>query len=125
MPISAFSQVKGRAVACLSNDRKRGLMLFFFKVHVDHSGMSADELWEAWDAEADAAIGALEAGKLVSAYKVAGQRTVLGIVDADSHDELDQIFMAALPMAHSFQFEEILPVRDYKDFAADVKRRWQ
>ena len=43
----------------------------------------------------------------------------------ESHDELDQILMSALPMAHYLEFEEILPVRAYEDFANDVKRRWQ
>jgi muconolactone D-isomerase len=58
-------------------------------------------------------------------YKVAGQRRVIGIFDFESHDELDQILMSALPMAHYLEFEEILPIRTYEDFAEDVKCRWQ
>jgi muconolactone D-isomerase len=50
---------------------------------------------------------------------------VIGIIDAVSHDELDQIFMAVLPIAHNLEFEEILPIREYESFASDVKRRWQ
>ena len=67
----------------------------------------------------------MAAGKLVSAYKVCGQRRVVAIVNADSHDELDAVFMAALPMAHHLEIEEILPVREYSRFAEDVERRWQ
>lgn len=100
-------------------------MLFFFKVRVDHSALSADELWELWEKEVEAAEGALNAGKIKSLYKVVAQRRVMGIIDADSHDELDQIFMAGLPMAHILEWEEITPVREYTDFGADIRRRWQ
>lgn len=100
-------------------------MLFFFNVRVDHTSVSADELWDEWEKEVNAAEGAMAAGKIKNLYKVSGQRRVLGIIDADSHEELDRIFMAALPMAHMLEFEEILPVRDYADFANDVRARWK
>jgi muconolactone D-isomerase len=100
-------------------------MLFFFDVRVDPKNMSIDELWDIWEKEAEAAMGAKEAGKVVALYKVAGQRRVIGFLNVDSHDELDQILMSALPMAHYLEFEEILPVRAYEEFAGDVKRRWK
>lgn len=100
-------------------------MLFFFKVRVDPKDMSIDEMWDIWEKEAEAAIGAKKAGKVVALYKVAGQRRVIGILNVESHDELDRILMAALPMAHYLELEEILPVRNYEDFADDVKRRWK
>ncbi|HLI90262.1 MAG TPA: muconolactone Delta-isomerase family protein [Ktedonobacteraceae bacterium] len=100
-------------------------MLYYFKVRVDHQGMTLDELWDLWEKEAGAALPAMEAGKLVALYKISGQRRVVGIIDAESHDELDQIFMAGLPMSHYLEFEEILPVRPYEKFADDVKRRWK
>lgn len=100
-------------------------MLFFFNVRVDHTSVSADELWDEWEKEVDAAEGAISAGKIKHLYKVSGQRRVLGVIDADSHDELDRIFMAALPMAHMLEFEEILPVREYADFGNDVRARWK
>lgn len=100
-------------------------MLVFVDFRVDPKDMSLDELWEAWDAEADAALGAIEAGKVVGLYKVSGQRRVLGILDVESHDELDRILMAGLPMAHNLTMAEVLPVREYTAFAEDVKRRWQ
>lgn len=65
------------------------------------------------------------AGKVVGLYKVSGQRRVLGILDVESHDELDRILMAGLPMAHNLTMAEVLPVREYTAFAEDVKRRWQ
>lgn len=100
-------------------------MLLFFSVRVEHKELSPDELWDIWEKEADVAEGAMAAGKLVAAYKVAGQRRVVGIFDVESHDELDQIVMAGLPMAHYLEWEEIVPVREYTSFAKDVRRRWK
>jgi muconolactone D-isomerase len=100
-------------------------MLFFLKIRVEPKDLSLSDLWGLWAKEADAALGAIAAGKIVAAYKVSGQRRVLALLDAESHDELDQILMAALPMAHYLEIEEVLPVRKYEDFAKDVKRRWQ
>ena len=100
-------------------------MLFFVKVRVDPKGMSLDELWNLWEKEAEGAKGAKAAGKVVALYKVAGQRRVIGILNVDSHDEMDRIIMAGLPMAAYLEFEEILPVREYESFAADLKRRWK
>ena len=65
-----------------------------------------------WEEETKAALGAMEAGKVVSLYKVSGQRRVIGIFDVESTYELDQIVMAGLPMAEYLTFEQVLPVRD-------------
>jgi muconolactone D-isomerase len=100
-------------------------VLYFFKVRVDHASLTVDELWDLWEKEADAAEGAIAAGKIKNVYKVSGQRRVIGFIEADSHDELDKIFMAGLPMAHVLEFEEIVPVREYSAFASDVRKRWQ
>jgi muconolactone D-isomerase len=100
-------------------------MLFFVNVRVDPKNLSFDEMWDVWEKEADAAIAAQSSGKIVNLWKVAGQRRVLAVVDMDSHDEMDQIFMAALPLAHNLEFEQILPLREYDRFAADVKKRWK
>jgi muconolactone D-isomerase len=61
----------------------------------------------------------------VNLYKVAGQRRVVGVIDADSHDELDRILLAGLPMAPVLEWEEIVPVREYASFGEDIRRRWQ
>lgn len=100
-------------------------MLFFFKVRVEPKDLSFDELWERWEEEAETALAAKQAGKVVALYKVVGQRRVIGVLDMASHDELDKILMATLPMAHYLEFEEIFPVRSYEGFAEDVKQRWQ
>ncbi|KPJ91694.1 MAG: translational initiation factor [Gammaproteobacteria bacterium SG8_11] len=100
-------------------------MLFFVKVRVDHTKISEEELWDLWEKEAESALAAKEAGKIVALYKVVGQRRVVMIVNVESHDELDRLAMGAMPMRHILECEEILPVRDYDDFAKDVKRRWK
>ncbi len=100
-------------------------MLYYFKVRVEPKDWSFDEMWDRWEKQAEAALAAKASGKMIALYKVAGQRLVIGVIDAASHDELDQIFMAALPIAHNLEFEEILPVREYESFASDVKRRWK
>lgn len=100
-------------------------MLVFVDFRVNPKNMTFDELWDAWEEETKAALGALEAGKLVAAYKVSGQRRVLGVLDVESHDELDQIIMGGLPLAHNLEIAEILPIRKYEDFAEDVRNRWR
>ena len=74
-------------------------MLIFVDVRVDPKGMSQEDLWEAWEEEA--------------------------ILDVESHDELDRIWMGALPMAHYLELKEVLPIREYEAFADDVRQRWQ
>jgi muconolactone D-isomerase len=100
-------------------------MLFFANVLIDPKNLSSEEMWNVWEKETEAAIGAKSSGKIVNLWKVAGQRRVLAVVDVESHDEMDQIFMGALPMAHYLEFEQILPIREYERFAADVKKRWK
>jgi muconolactone D-isomerase len=100
-------------------------MLYFFKVRVEPKDWSFDEMWNRWEKQAEAALANKASGKIVALYKVAGQRRVIGIIDAVSHDEFDQIFMAGMPIAHNLELEEILPIREYESFASDVKRRWK
>ncbi len=94
-------------------------------IKVDPKGLSLNELWEVWEEETKAALGAMEEGTIVSLYKVSGQRRGIGILDVESTDELDQIVMAGLPMAEYLTFEQILPVREYASFAEDIRRRWE
>ena len=100
-------------------------MLVFVDVRVDPKGMTQDELWEAWEEEDNAALAAKDAGTVVNLYKVCGQRRVQEHQDVEFHDELDQIWMAALPMARYLELQEVLPIREYEAFADDVRRRWQ
>jgi muconolactone D-isomerase len=99
-------------------------MQFLCDIRVRHEGMTFDELWDRWEAEAETALPFIEAGAL-HAWKVVGQRRVIAVVEAESHDDLDRLLMGALPMAHVLDLAEIAPVRPYEAFAADVKARWK
>jgi len=101
-------------------------VLVFVDIKVDPKRelASLDELWDVWEEETKVALEAMQAGKIVALYKVSGQRRVIGVLDVESHDELDQILMAGLPMAHYLEFEQVLPVREYAAFAEDIRNRW-
>ncbi|WLR57338.1 muconolactone Delta-isomerase family protein [Mesobacillus subterraneus] len=100
-------------------------MLFFIKVAVNQKNNSPDQLWDIWEEEAEVTLKALERKKIVSAYKIAGQKKVVLIYDASSHDELDKVFMAGLPLSEFIEIEEMLPIRPYEDFAKDIQKRWK
>lgn len=100
-------------------------MLYFFKVLVTHDDVTFDELWDEWEKEVNAAEGAHKSGKIRDIYKVSGERRVIGVMDVESHEELDRIMMKELPIAHRLVFEEIIPIREYAGFAEDVRNRWR
>jgi len=100
-------------------------MLYFLKVRVDHQRFTPEELLDLWEKEAEVALSAMARGSIVALYKVVGQRRVLVIVNAETPEEIDRGLMAALPLAHYEEVEEILPLRSYEGFAEDVKRRWK
>lgn len=101
-------------------------MLFLLDFQVEYpSDMAQKELFEMWAREAEAALGAKQAGVVVDLWKCVGQRRVVAVVDVDSHDTLDQISLD-LPImkehGHSVDIQ-VTPLRRYEDFAADVKKR--
>jgi muconolactone delta-isomerase len=99
-------------------------VLVFVDFRVNPKEWSLNEMWDEWEKETEAALEAVEAGKIAAIYKVSGQRRVLAVLDVESTDELDQIIMAGLPIAHNLEIAEILPVREYATFAEDVRQRW-
>ena len=100
-------------------------MLVFVDLRVNPKDMSLDELWDIWEKEAKATLEAIEAGKVVSFYKVSGQRRVVGVMDVESTDELGQILMADMPIARYLEVKEVVPIREYEAFATDIMQRWQ
>ena len=87
--------------------------------------MSQKELFAIWVREADAALGAKEAGVVVDLWKCVGDRRVVAVVKVDSHDTLDQILLDLPIMKEHGQHVhiDVTPLRRYEDFAADVKDR--
>ncbi len=101
-------------------------MLFLLDFNVEYpAGMSQDELFQMWAREADAALGAKEAGAVVDLWKCVGARRVVAVVNIDSHDVLDQITLDLPIMKEHGQHVhiDVTPLRRYEDFAADVKER--
>ena len=101
-------------------------MLFLLDFRVGYpQEMSQKELFQIWSREAEAALGAKNAGVVVDLWKCVGDRRVVAVVEIESHDMLDQILMDLPIMKEHGQHVhiDVTPLRRYEDFAADVKSR--
>ena len=101
-------------------------MLFHLDFNVEYPAtMSQKDLFAIWAREAEAALGAKEAGVVVDLWKCVGQRRVVAVVDVDSPDTLDQIsFDLPIMQEHGQHIHiTVTALRRYEDFAADVKER--
>jgi muconolactone D-isomerase len=101
-------------------------MLFHLDFHVEYpADMSQKELFAIWAEEAEAALGAKQAGVVVDLWKCVGERRVVAVVDVESHDALDQILLDLPIMQQHGQHVDVAvtALRRYEDFAADVKDR--
>ena len=101
-------------------------MLFHLDFHVEYpASMSQKELFAIWAEEADAALGAKQAGVVVDLWKCVGERRVVAVVEVVSHDALDQILLDLPIMQQHGQHVqvEVTALRRYEDFATDVKDR--
>ena len=101
-------------------------MLYLLDFRVEYPPtMTQKDLFSIWAREADVALGAKKAGTVVDLWKCVGTRRVIAVVDVDSPDTLDQILMDLPIMKEHGQHVqvEVIPLRRYEDFAADVKKR--
>ncbi|MGD1716778.1 muconolactone Delta-isomerase [Dapis sp. BLCC M172] len=101
-------------------------MLYHLDFRVEYPAtMSQQELFVIWSEEADAAMGAKEAGIIINLWKCVGTRRVIAIVDVESPDQLDQIIMDLPIMKKMGQYVniEVTSLRPYEDFATDLKAR--
>ena len=101
-------------------------MLYLLDFNVEYpASMTQKDLFQIWAREADAALGAKEAGAVVDLWKVVGERRVVAIVNIDTPDALDQVLMDLPIMQEHGQHVhvDVKPLRRYEDFAADVKER--
>ncbi|AIR97431.1 MULTISPECIES: muconolactone Delta-isomerase [Streptomyces] len=101
-------------------------MLFYVQMRWNHEGrISLDELWEIEREEAEHAQETLDSGFAVGLWKVAGQKRVIGIIDAPNAEELDRTALGRLPMREYLEFEQVWALRDYLGFAEDVKKAYK
>ena len=96
-------------------------MLFFVRFDVTQpANVSNQDLVETWRREAEAAIGAMDAGAVPHLWKVAGQRVVLAVVDLPTAEDLDGA-LGGLPIIREMGpgvKTEAWPIYDYRTFAA-------
>jgi muconolactone delta-isomerase len=101
-------------------------MQFFVRFYVQQpTDMSNQELLEIWDREADAALGALDAGALAHLWKVSGQRVVVGVMEMPDAESVDRA-LAGLPIIKEMGGAvktEVLPIYEYRTFAGDLKEQ--
>jgi muconolactone delta-isomerase len=98
-------------------------VLFFVRFDVTQpENVTNQELVEIWKREAEAALGAVEAGAVKHLWKVSGQRVVLAVIDLPTAEDLDRA-LAGLPIIRELgpgMKTEALPIYDYKTFAEDL-----
>lgn len=93
------------------------MALFHYVVECEQpETMDYYDFWKLWQSEAEGALSAMEAGKIVASWKVASRNIVIGVIDAESHEELDQIFnsLAMYKKIPRNMKMEILPVIPYE-----------
>ena len=98
-------------------------MLFFVRFDVTQpANVSNDELIATWCREAEAAVGAMDAGAVPHLWKVAGQRVVLGVIDLPTAEDLDRA-LGGLPIIRELgpgMKTEAWPIYDYRTFGEDL-----
>ena len=98
-------------------------MQFFVRFEVTQpANVSNADLVAIWQREAEAALGAIEAGAVTHLWKVAGQRVVLAVIELPSAEDLDRA-LGGLPIIRELGAgvkTEALPIYDYRTYAADL-----
>jgi muconolactone delta-isomerase len=98
-------------------------MLFFVRFDITQPDtVPNSDLVAIWRREAEAALGAKQAGAVKHLWKVAGQRVVLGVVELPSAEDLDRA-LAGLPIVQEMGAGvriEALPIYEYETFASDL-----
>ncbi|MFJ9351617.1 muconolactone Delta-isomerase [Streptomyces sp. NPDC101237] len=98
-------------------------MLFYVQMRWNIEGrLSFDEMWDYQVREQEEVAGKVN---VVHMYKVAGQRRVIALLEAESADELDRIFMATLPLREYLDIEIIWALREFSSFVEDCKRNFR
>lgn len=94
-------------------------MLFYLQMRWNIEGrISLDKVFDLEIEETASAHGNF---KVLNMFKVAGQRRVLAIIEADSADDLDRTVMGKLPLREYLEFEAIWPLRSFESFIEGCK----
>ena len=66
-------------------------MLFFVRFDITQpANVTNADLIDTWRREATAAVGAIEAGAIKGIWKIAGERSVLCVIEVPAPEELDR-----------------------------------
>jgi muconolactone D-isomerase len=101
-------------------------MLFHADFHIEYpASMSQRDFFSVWAREAEAALGAKNAGVVIDIWKCVVARRVMAVVSVDSLDALDQILLDLPIMKEHGQHVQVdvTPLRRFEDFAKDVRKR--
>ena len=95
-------------------------MLFFVRFDVTQpANVSNEDLVATWRREAEAAVGAMDAGVVAHLWKVAGQRVVFMVIELPGGEDLDAV-LGGLPIIREMGpgvRTEAWPMYDYRAFA--------
>lgn len=101
-------------------------MLFYVQMRWNHEGrITLDELWDIEEQETAHAQETIDSGMVVGIWKVAAQKRVIAIINAESIEELDRTALGRLPMREYLEFEVVWALRDYLGFAEDVRAHYK
>jgi len=101
-------------------------MLFYVQMRWNHEGrITLDELWDIEEQETAHAQETIDSGMCVGIWKVAAQKRIIAIINAESIEELDRTALGRLPMREYLEFEVVWALRDYLGFAEDVKAHYK
>lgn len=100
-------------------------MLFIADI-VKPAGMEDAEFYRIWNAEAEAASAALDSGAIKHLWKAGGRYQVIGVFEFEDGDAMDDAFhgLPIWQLGHHemVQNEQFIPLRNYKNWAADLKK---
>ena len=89
---------QGLAVSLPPSTREEPSVLFFVRFDITQpANVTNADLIDTWRREATAAVGAIEAGAIKGIWKVAGERSVLCVIEVPSPEELDRA-LGGLPI---------------------------
>lgn len=93
---------------------------------VKPNGMDDKEFFQVWKAESEAAVAGLDAGGIKQLWKAAGVYKIIGVFDFRDANSIDAA-LHSLPiwaMGHHEMAQNIqlIPLRDYRDWAKDLQK---
>jgi muconolactone delta-isomerase len=101
-------------------------MLYLLDFRVEYpEDMSQMQFLTIWAREADAELGAKQAGVVLDHWKCVGMRRAICIVDVPDPDTLDQLLLDLPIMQELGQrvHVEVTALRRFEDFVVDIKKR--